>query len=161
VKLRTASEEQTMALAARIAEALLPGDIVTLDGPLGAGKTCFVRGLARGLGIDPAQVSSPTFIIRQEYDGPDVTLTHIDGYRVTGPDELETIGWDELLDCSETIVVIEWPSRLDSAVADRVTLAVTFEHISAGQRELTVEWSETDRSRFEKAFDDGEAEAGE
>jgi tRNA threonylcarbamoyladenosine biosynthesis protein TsaE len=161
VTVQTSSEEQTMALAARIAEALRPGDVVTLDGPLGSGKTCFVRGLARGLGIDPAQVSSPTFIIRQEYEGQRVTLTHIDGYRIKGSDELDTIGWDELLDSGETIVAIEWPTRLDGAAADRVTLAVTFEHISAGQRELTIEWSEKDRRRFEKVFGYGEAEASE
>lgn len=140
VIVRTGSERETMELAARIAGELRPGDVVTLDGPLGSGKTCFVRGLARGLGIDPAQVSSPTFIIRQEYAGSDgVTLTHIDGYRVSGPEELESIGWDELVEAGESIVAIEWPSRLGAALEGYATLAVTFEHCSPTERELSFE----------------------
>jgi len=136
---RTGSERATIDLAARLARALQPGDVVTLDGPLGSGKTCFVRGLARGLNIDPAQVSSPTFVIRQEYAAADgATLIHIDGYRVTGPDDLESIGWEELLDSGESVVVVEWPSRLGAALRERVTLAVSFGHLSPTRRELTL-----------------------
>jgi tRNA threonylcarbamoyladenosine biosynthesis protein TsaE len=138
----THSERETMDLAARIARLLAPGDLITLDGPLGSGKTCFVRGLARGLGIDPTQVSSPTFVIRQEYAdeiGNGSTLTHIDGYRVSGPDELETIGWEELLDARESIVAVEWPSRLGDAAAGRAKLAVSFAHRSPTERELAFE----------------------
>ena len=65
----TRGEDETCRLARRLAERLLPGDVVALIGPLGAGKTCFVRGLASGLGIDPAEVSSPTFVLCQEPKG--------------------------------------------------------------------------------------------
>lgn len=160
VTVRTGSEQETMNLAAKIAGALRAGDVVTLDGPLGSGKTCFVRGLALGMGIDPAQVSSPTFIIRQEYARHDgVRLTHIDGYRIRGPQELETIGWDELLEVGDSIVTIEWPSRLGDAIADRCTLAVTFEHLSPRERMVTIEWPGDVADRFEKVFGDVAAEA--
>ena len=77
----TRSEEETAAVAARLAAGLAPGSEVLLYGDLGAGKTAFVRGLAEGLGIDPDDVSSPTFTLIQRYDGP-VTLWHVDLYRL-------------------------------------------------------------------------------
>jgi len=153
-RLRTTDESQTMALAATIAAALRPGDVITLDGPLGSGKTCFVRGMAQGLGIDPRQVSSPTFVIQQEYAGPNgAKLTHIDGYRLSGPDELESIGWDELMDGGESIVAVEWPSRLGEALAGRVTLSAAFEHHSPTERTVTIAWAAEDSERFRKVFE--------
>jgi tRNA threonylcarbamoyladenosine biosynthesis protein TsaE len=159
VTVHSQSEEQTMALAARIALVLRPGDIVTLEGPLGSGKTCFVRGLARGLGIDPSSVSSPTFIIRQEYvSSSGVILTHLDGYRLNGPEDLESIGWDELIESAASIVAIEWPSRFGEALAKSASLAVAFEHVSVTERELTFEIAGDALESIWKAIANGEKE---
>src|SRR5688572_12984790 len=130
---QSSSEQQTIDLAAALAQRLIPGDIIALEGPLGSGKTCFVRGLARGLGIDPTQVSSPTFIIVHEYEA---RLYHLDAYRLQGgtPEELESIGWTELLHAAAgrndenggaggtggAVIAIEWPSRIGLALPGKV-----------------------------------------
>ena len=81
-----------------------------LEGDLGAGKTVFVRGLAAGLGLDPAEVSSPTFTIVQEYRGGRLTLQHVDLYRL-GPAEVRDLALEDLLD-PESVMAIEWAGRL-------------------------------------------------
>lgn len=121
-----ASPEDTEAFAEVFAARLEPGDVVALEGDLGAGKTCFVRGLARGLGIDPADVSSPTFVSMQRYEGGRVPLVHVDAWRMHSAEDLETVGWDEILDARDAVVAIEWPSKVLAAMPARridVTLA--------------------------------------
>ena len=87
------SEQETLEFAISFAKTLEQNAIVALDGELGAGKTCFVRGMCEGLGGDPRQVNSPTFTIMQEYEVANgKRLVHIDAYRLSGEDELETIG---------------------------------------------------------------------
>ena len=81
-----------------------------LHGDLGAGKTAFVRGLAEGFGIDPREVSSPTFTIVQEYRGPRLTLQHVDLYRLS-PAEMRDLALDDLLD-DRNVMAIEWAERL-------------------------------------------------
>ena len=103
--LRTDSEAQTAAAARRLAERLPAGALVLLFGDLGAGKTAFVRGLAGGLGIDPDEVSSPTFTLIQEYRGTRV-LRHVDLYRLQGA-EVDDLGLDELTQ-DGAVVAIEW-----------------------------------------------------
>lgn len=100
-------ESDTITLGAKLAQVLLPGDVVCVSGELGAGKTVFCKGIAQGLGIDPEEVSSPTFAIVQEYSGQ-VGLVHADFYRLKDADEARRIGWDEYVD-SGRIVMIEWP----------------------------------------------------
>ena len=135
-----------MAMAAALAGQLRAGDVIALEGPLGSGKTCFVRGLAKGLGIDPSAVSSPTFVICQEYEGKksktknpksSITLVHIDAYRVNGPDELETIGWSELPQAPDAIIAIEWPSRIGSALPAK-RIDVTFAHEGERARSIAI-----------------------
>jgi tRNA threonylcarbamoyladenosine biosynthesis protein TsaE len=133
----SASEEQTMDLASGLASRLRPGDLVALEGQLGAGKTCFVRGLARGLGVDPSAISSPTFVICQEHVGKDVTLVHVDAYRLAGVDDLETIGWNELISDGPTIIAVEWPSRIESALPS-ARIDVTFIHEGANARRISL-----------------------
>jgi tRNA threonylcarbamoyl adenosine modification protein YjeE len=137
--LQSHAESDTMRIAARLAAHLVPGDLVALDGPLGAGKTCFVRGLARGLGIEGDVVSSPTFVICQEYATPSgLRLAHADAYRLSGPDELEAIGWEEMLEDPLTLVVIEWPQRIAEALPRR-RIDITFTHTGEEDRLLTIE----------------------
>jgi tRNA threonylcarbamoyladenosine biosynthesis protein TsaE len=107
--LTTAGEEQTIAAGERFARTLNPGAVVLLFGQLGAGKTAFVRGVARGLGAVDDDVSSPTFTIVQEYTGTDVTLYHVDLYRLE-PKEVEDLGLDDLIE-GGGIVAIEWAER--------------------------------------------------
>ncbi len=92
----TAGEEETVAAGERFAATLPPGAVVLLYGQLGAGKTAFVRGLARGLGAAADEVSSPTFTIIQEYVGRTATLYHVDLYRLE-PAEVDDLGLDELV----------------------------------------------------------------
>jgi tRNA threonylcarbamoyladenosine biosynthesis protein TsaE len=141
IRLRSDAEEQTMAAAASLARNLRAGDVVTLEGLLGSGKTCFVRGLARGLGLNPMTVSSPTFVIVHEYarESARLSVAHIDAYRLSGSDELETIGWHELLAAPNMVIAIEWPSRIADALppAER-RIDVTFEHIGEHARQITI-----------------------
>ena len=132
-------EAETEAIAAELAGTLAPGTLVALEGDLGAGKTRFVRGLARGLGHDAAQVSSPTFVIEHRHAAPGaVPLVHIDAYRLRGPADLEALGWDELLASRAAVVALEWPSRIAAALpACRVT--VHLRDRGEGSREIRIE----------------------
>ena len=107
----TASETETQAVASELAATLKPGDVLLLSGDLGAGKTTFVKGLAAGLGIDPGEVSSPTFTLLHEYRGGRLTLYHADLYRLekTATDDLGL----EDTGVRDGVLVIEWPDRLN------------------------------------------------
>jgi tRNA threonylcarbamoyladenosine biosynthesis protein TsaE len=107
-ELVTTTEDETSAAGERLAAHLKAGDVVLLYGDLGAGKTAFVRGLARGLGANVDEVSSPTFTLVQEYQGR-VTLYHVDLYRLEPP-EIDDLGLEELV-CGDGIVAIEWAER--------------------------------------------------
>jgi tRNA threonylcarbamoyladenosine biosynthesis protein TsaE len=128
------SEEETTSAGRELARDLGPGDVVLLSGDLGAGKTAFVRGIAKGLGIDGAEVSSPTFTLIQEYRGPGPTLYHVDLYRLTPP-EVDDLGLDDLV-AGGGIVAIEWPDRWvdPPAGAVNVKLRATGDH----ERVLTI-----------------------
>lgn len=118
------SPEATHAAARRLAEALPPeGLAIALIGPLGAGKTAFVKGLAQGLGLDPAQVASPTFMIACEYATPGGrTLAHVDCLRVESEAELEAAGFLDLL-APGVVLAVEWADRFPAALpADRLEL---------------------------------------
>ena len=135
------SEAQTRRLAMGLAARLRAGDVIALAGPLGAGKTCFVRGLAEGLGLDPAEVSSPTFIMCQEYEPPKgqggPVLVHVDGYRLAGDDELETIGWDEYLEARDAIIALEWADRFGDALPEE-RIDIEMAHVDEHSRRLRI-----------------------
>jgi tRNA threonylcarbamoyladenosine biosynthesis protein TsaE len=120
--------EQTRAVARELGRAIgADGLIVALIGPLGAGKTVFVKGLAEGLGVEPRAVSSPTFVIAQQYavpTGPEV-LHHVDLYRIESEDELEAIGFDDLL-APGSVLAVEWADRFPGLLG-RDVLRVEFE----------------------------------
>jgi tRNA threonylcarbamoyladenosine biosynthesis protein TsaE len=103
------SPEATAALGAALGTRLEPGDVVALEGDLGAGKTVFVKGVASGMGIDPEAVTSPTFTLMHVHTGR-CPLLHLDLYRIARPDALEAIGWDEAVG-GGAVVVIEWAAR--------------------------------------------------
>lgn len=113
----TRTAEATEALAARLAFHLLPGDVVCLRGDLGAGKTTWTRGLARGLGSQ-ALVSSPTFTLLHEYEGGRLPVYHMDAYRLTGSNDAFFVGLDEYLSHADGVTVIEWPERIEAALPD-------------------------------------------
>ena len=106
----THSEEETQQVARDLAAGLKAGDVLLLSGNLGAGKTTFVRGLAEGLGIDPREVSSPTFTIVHEYRGGRLTLYHADLYRLERT-ATEDVGLEEM-GAADGVLAIEWPDRL-------------------------------------------------
>jgi len=106
----TESEEATQTVAFEMAVGLTAGDVLLLEGDLGAGKTAFVRGLAAGLGADPDEVSSPTFTLVHEYRGGRLTLYHADLYRLKKT-EAEELGLEEQA-VSAGVLAIEWPDRL-------------------------------------------------
>ena len=118
----TSGEAETAAAGQQLAHTLRPGDVVLLSGELGAGKTAFVRGLAEGLGIDPADVTSPTFTLIQEYSGGRLVLYHVDLYRLK-PIEVDDLGLEELT-IEGGVTAIEWPDRLprpfDSVIEVRI-----------------------------------------
>lgn len=130
----TTSAAETEALGQQLGARLKPGDLVLLAGPLGSGKTTFVRGMARGAGSD-AQVQSPTFTLVRVYPGR-VQLAHVDLYRVKAAGELADLGLDELLD--EGAMVIEWGDRLDVHRGE----LVMFESLGDDRRRLRFESQE-------------------
>ena len=106
----TRSERETAAVARTLAGELRAGDILLISGNLGAGKTAFVRGLAEGLGIDPREVSSPTFTLVHEYRGGRLALYHVDLYRLDRA-ATDDLGLEEL-GVDNGVLAIEWPDRL-------------------------------------------------
>jgi tRNA threonylcarbamoyladenosine biosynthesis protein TsaE len=134
----TVNEAQTEALAAGLAAALAPGDVVLIEGELGAGKTTFVRGACRALGVDGV-VTSPTFTIGQRYAGP-VPVSHLDLYRVA---DLEGEDPDLLADYigPDRIAFVEWPGGAVTAIAGlgRIAARVVIEHAGGDRRVVRIE----------------------
>ena len=112
----THSREETAALGGRLADALKTGRVVAFTGDLGAGKTAFVSGMARALGVEE-RVTSPTFTIVNEYDGGRLTLFHFDMYRLGGADELFHIGWEDYLSRGG-VCAVEWSENVAEAIED-------------------------------------------
>ncbi len=141
IRLLSRSADETRAIATSIAAVLVPGDVVVLDGGLGAGKTAFVQGAVAALGSDDP-VTSPTFAIVQEYGGSPTAIAHVDAYRLEHVQELHDIGFDELLDGS-TVVFVEWGERVRSLLPhDRITVTLTMRldpGAPADERVVTVE----------------------
>jgi len=136
---RTAGPEETEALAARVAAALAPGDVVLLSGDLGAGKTTFVRGAARALGVE-GNVTSPTFTIGQRYDGR-VGVSHLDLYRLGDLAAEDPALLADYL-TPERIAFVEWPESAEAVLADAgvaVAARVRLEHAGGDARLVTVE----------------------
>ncbi|MDD3118999.1 MAG: tRNA (adenosine(37)-N6)-threonylcarbamoyltransferase complex ATPase subunit type 1 TsaE [Victivallales bacterium] len=133
----TFSERQTEEFAADLARQLQPGSVVALHGDLGAGKTVFSRGFARGLGITEP-ISSPTYTIIQEYKLPDERwFFHLDLYRIDNYIAALAFGVEEYLDNPDAFVVLEWPLRIKELLPPH-TIHIQIEHIAEESRRITI-----------------------
>jgi tRNA threonylcarbamoyl adenosine modification protein YjeE len=151
-------EEYTAALAGAAAALLRPGDVVTLEGELGAGKTTFVRSLAIALGVDAAVISSPTYVFVNVYPAGRCgvgRVVHVDCYRLTSADDLEPLGWDRLFDPQTRaalggVAVVEWASRIPDASmlpAPGEMLRLVIEPVSVHERRFALSFPESWRTR--------------
>ena len=132
------NEAETEALGARLAEKLPGGSVVAMYGDLGAGKTAFVRGMARGMGLS-CRISSPTFTIVNEYLG-ERELIHFDMYRIGGADELFDIGWEDYLNRG-AVCAVEWSENVEDAFfGDEIVVRI--EKLGDTKRKITIEGAE-------------------
>jgi len=129
------SEDDTRAIARGLAATLAPGAVLLLSGDLGAGKTAFVRGLAEGLGLDPADVTSPTFTLVHEYRGGRLPLIHVDLYRLDRAD-LDEIGLDQDL-AEQGVTAVEWAERLTRPL--NMATAIRIEDAGGDSRRITID----------------------
>ncbi len=131
------SVEETEAIAAELSRGFIGGEVVALQGDLGAGKTQFARGLVRGLGGEPRSVSSPTFVLLNIYDTGRLTVFHLDAYRITGSEDFNAIGFTELLE-QGAVVAVEWPQRVDDLLPkSRITVRITT--IDENRRSISID----------------------
>ena len=131
------SSEQTRRAGAVIGERLRSGDVIALCGPLGAGKTELVKGIAAGLDVPADQrVSSPTFVLVREYAGR-LTLFHIDAYRLSGASELSELGFDEFCELPHAAVAIEWADRVPKALPAGV-IRIELGHAGENRRSMCI-----------------------
>ena len=131
----TNSPTETEAVAAALAQKLTPGTILAYRGDLGAGKTAFTRGLARGLGY-AYPVTSPTYTIVNEYLSGRIPLFHFDMYRLRSSDDLWDIGWEDYLERGG-VCAVEWSENVEDAMED--ALSVCIEKLGDNERKITIE----------------------
>jgi tRNA threonylcarbamoyladenosine biosynthesis protein TsaE len=127
IELDSRSRDETVRFGERLGAVLEAGDFVSLEGPLGAGKTSLVEGIARGLGVPVEErIASPTFTLVHEHEGR-VPLVHADFYRLGGVDELAGLGWDDYLE-RQAVIVVEWLSAVGPAAraapSDRLVVVI-------------------------------------
>jgi tRNA threonylcarbamoyladenosine biosynthesis protein TsaE len=133
----THSAEETTAFGRTLVDLLAPPKLVVLRGDLGAGKTTLIKGIAAGFqAASEEDVTSPTFTLVHEYRGPQVTIYHVDLYRVGTPRELETLGLDDLLD--NGLVLIEWGEKFPRFVRDR-DMEITIERVAEHERRIRMQ----------------------
>lgn len=146
------SLEHTRVIADDLAAVLRRGDVVRLEGEMGAGKTTFVRLLAQNFGIAEEAVSSPTFVIMNIYgdeDSDHPTLAHMDCYRLGDESELDALGWDRIIN-GDAIVLIEWAERIDDAIPEDA-LRIAIDHVDETSRRFRFSISDhwVDRAGFD------------
>lgn len=135
----SASYEQTENIAQSLAQRLRAGDVVAFFGSMGMGKTCFTRGLCRGLGYS-GDVCSPTFAIVNVYEGGRLPIFHFDMYRVTSWEDLYTTGFFDYLE-QGGVTVVEWSENIENALP-KCLISVTIEKTGENTRRITVDWGE-------------------
>jgi tRNA threonylcarbamoyladenosine biosynthesis protein TsaE len=132
------SPRETEAIGFALGQILTPGAIIAYRGDLGAGKTAFTRGLAKGLGYGDS-VTSPTYTIVNEYLGGRLPLFHFDMYRLHSSDDLWSIGWDDYLD-RNGVCAVEWSENVDDAMENAIY--ITIEKLEGDSRRITIEGGE-------------------
>ncbi|MFA6514074.1 MAG: tRNA (adenosine(37)-N6)-threonylcarbamoyltransferase complex ATPase subunit type 1 TsaE [Patescibacteria group bacterium] len=139
-KIITHNQQETTALGFEIGKACLGGEVFALSGDLGAGKTTFLQGLAKGLGVK-IQVNSPTFNILKLYKtkaGSKVKeFCHIDSYRLTSGKDLENLGIKEFLDSSITVTAIEWAEKVKKVLPKKI-ISISISHLTENKREIKI-----------------------
>ena len=130
-----ATEEATRAAGASLAAMLRPGDVILVEGPLGAGKTMLARGLIAALGHEE-EVPSPSFAIVQPYDALALPVWHVDLFRIENPSELAELGLETIR--ADGVLLVEWPSRAGEGMWDDRALRLSLEPLPDGARRLTV-----------------------
>lgn len=136
-KAHSSSEEETFRIGRDLAGDLVDGDVIVLTGPLGAGKTVLIKGLARGLDVADMTVKSPSYTLVNEYRGR-LTLFHFDLYRMNSPEELYHIGWNDYL-LRGGIIVVEWGEKADGLLPDNyMEIRVTI--VSETERDIEIKF---------------------
>ncbi len=135
----THSPEETIALAEKLGAKLRAGDVIAYLGDLGAGKTTFTRGLARGMGLSDL-VTSPTFALVHTYGSEEKMLCHFDMYRISGEEELETTGFYDY-PMEECVFAVEWSENILSALPENC-IRIAMEHLGDEMRRITIEGDE-------------------
>jgi tRNA threonylcarbamoyladenosine biosynthesis protein TsaE len=133
--LESKSPEQTQRIGRALMDQLPEGALIALHGELGAGKTCFVRGMAEAIGAAD-QVTSPTFTIVHEYRGTR-PIIHLDLYRITEPRQVLDLGYEELFTPKQGVCVVEWADRADELLPSR-RVDVRLTHVDAGERRIEI-----------------------
>ena len=128
------SAAETLALGEALGRALQAGDVLALHGELGSGKTTLIQGIARGLGLAPEQVKSPTFVLMREYPGA-LPLIHVDAYRLDHPDAAWSFD-TELFFSRRKVTVVEWAERI-AQILPECALTLTLEHVTTNRRRIT------------------------
>ena len=132
----SASSAETEAIGAALACRLMPGDVIAYRGALGAGKTAFTRGLARGLGISEP-VTSPTYTIVNEYLDGRLPLFHFDMYRLSDSDELFDLGWEDYL-ARNGVCAVEWSENVADVLEDPITVTIERDPSADNRRRITI-----------------------
>ena len=133
------SAAETIQIGEKIGAALKGGEIIALVGPLGSGKTHLIKGIAAGLGAtDSRRVTSPTFVLVNEYTGPKIRLDiyHVDAYRLDSVGEFEMLGFDDLC-YPQSVVLIEWADKVQSALQNIDTIQIELSHIDENKRRIS------------------------
>lgn len=133
--IQTSCEDETIELGFRIGKNCKGGEIIALSGDLGAGKTYFVKGIGKGLGIEDRVINSPTFLICQSYTSGRLPLYHFDIYRLSDFSEIEDIGWYDYLG-NGGVIVIEWAEKIEEYIISGNLLWTTINIISENLREF-------------------------
>jgi len=131
------SNKQTIAIGKELATKLTGGDILLLQGNLGAGKTTIVKGLALGMGIKE-EITSPTFTLMNIYKSKKLQLVHIDTYRLKNEQDLIEIGAEDYLGDKNTVCVIEWPEKIIPLLKNKKTILVDIEHVDENKRRIII-----------------------
>jgi len=153
LKLISDSREQTLEMGRLIGAILERGDIVALIGELGSGKTCLTQGMAKGLGVDEnVPVVSPTFTLINEYPGK-IPLIHLDVYRLSGPRDLEDMGYEEYFE-GGGVIVIEWAEKIRDILPAK-TLFISMRYIDENTREMILEGPGEKIRKLEELLESG------